>query len=283
MSQILQEELLHGKKKVCQLNNKTYIFLFSLLSYYYIIMKKKIVAVVVLISIFIFVYLNYSYSSIYNQIGEVALTSPSDFKNYSIGTSSESLTYVAIGDSLTTGVGVDSYLNSYPYLIAQKISQKNNIKVNLVPFAMPGARSIYALDNFIQPTVSLNPDIVTLFIGINDVHGNISKKEFKDNYENILKNLTQKTKAKIYVINLPYIGTQDLIKNPYKYYFNRQTQKFNNSIKDLAQKYNVNYIDLYNGFFEYNTDKTYYSLDLFHPGEKGYTLWAEILYANFSK
>lgn len=227
-------------------------------------------------------YLNHSYASIYNKIGDEALRAPSDFGNHTIGTDAKSLTYVAIGDSLSAGVGVDSYVQSFPYLFAQKISQKNTVKVNLVPSALPGARSVYVLDNLIEPAIKKNPDIITLFIGVNDVHGNISTKEFKTNYENILQKLTKETKAKIYVINLPYIGTKDLIKTPYQYYFDMRTKKFNTVIKDLASKYDVKYIDLYGGFSEQNTNKEYYASDLFHPNEKGYALWVDILYANFS-
>lgn len=227
-------------------------------------------------------YLNHSYASIYNKIGNTSLRAPSDFKNYTIGTFEKTFTYVAIGDSLTAGVGVDSYLKSYPYLLAQKLSQKYSTKINLIPFAMPGARSAYTSDNLINPTIKVNPDIVTLLIGVNDVHGNISTKEFETNYENILQKLTKETKAKIYIINIPYIGTKDLIKTPYQYYFDMRTKRFNTIIKSLASKYELEYIDLHGGFLEQDTNKEYYSLDLFHPGEKGYALWTDILYANFS-
>ena len=246
-------------------------------------MKKNILIIFIILSVITFAYLNYSYSSIYNKIGEVLLSTPSDFKNYTMGTSTKTLTYVALGDSLTVGVGVDSYMESYPYIFTEKISQKNNIKINLIPLAQSGVRSMYVLNTLIEPVIKVNPDIITLFIGVNDVHGNISVKEFKNNYEDILQRLTKETNAKIYVINLPYIGTKNLIKFPYDYYFNMQTQKFNKSIEELAQKYNTEYVDLYSGFLKHDKDEAYYSLDLFHPNKKGYALWAEILYANFSK
>lgn len=246
-------------------------------------MKKRLFSVIALIGILVFMYLDHSYTSIYNKIGDEALQTPSDFGNYAIGTFSKSLTYVAIGDSLTAGVGVDSYIKSYPYIFAEKISQKNNTKVNLIPFALSGARSAYTLDNLVEPAIKTNPDIITLFIGVNDVHGNISEKEFEDNYENILKRITQETGAKIYIINLPYIGTSELIKTPFQFYFNTQTKQFNSIIKALAQKYNVEYVDLYEGHSRYADDAAYYSADLFHPNQTGYALWADILYANFSK
>lgn len=245
-------------------------------------MKKIFFITILVVGIALLVYLNYSYGVIYKKIDDVGLQIPSDFEDFSQSIPSSSLKYVAIGDSLTAGVGVDSYLKSYPYLLSQKIAQKN-ISWNLVPFAVPGARSSYILSDIIGSVIKEGPNITTLFIGINDVHGNVSLKKFRNNYESILKKLTEETNSKIYVINLPYIGTQDLIGFPYEHYFNSRTKKYNLIIKDLAQKYDVEHIDLYEGNIKYVQDKEYYSLDLFHPNEKGYALWADIMYANFSK
>lgn len=246
-------------------------------------MKKRVLIILSITSIILFVYLNRSYAHIYQTIKNAGLRSPDQTQTYKIGNAStKSLTYVAIGDSLTSGVGVDSYTNSYPYQFAQKISQKGT-QVILKTEAVPGAKSADIINNFLNSTIEKKPDVVTLFVGINDIHGNISKTEFKNNYENILKKLTQETKADIYSIAIPYIGASQLIQFPYVYYFDMRTREFNTIIRELSEIYNVKYIDLYTQTLSVSTQNSYYASDLFHPSQVGYTLWADILYASFNQ
>lgn len=231
----------------------------------------------------ILVYAWYFHASIYWKLGNANVRQPWDMTEYTIGNGSGSqLTYAAIGDSLTAGVGVDTYLQSYPYLIAQKIGGDTN-EVFLKPFAIPGVRSVYVLNNFIEPVIAVKPDIVTLFIGINDIHGNVPAEQFRENYSQILTRLTQETDADVYVINLPYIGTKNLINLPYRYYFNWRTQQYNEIIQELATQYNVTYIDLYTSHEPNSLLNEYYAGDFFHPNAIGYNLWAESIYADFRK
>lgn len=192
------------------------------------------------------------------------------------------ITYVAIGDSLTAGVGVDSYKDSYPYLVAKHIAETQKKKVNLVPLAIPGIRSEYVAGYFIEPTIASKPDIVTLLIGTNDIHGNVPNAVFKAHYEHVLQRLTKETTAKIYVINLPYIGTKELISLPYEYYFTWKIKQYNAIIKDLATKYNLTYIDLYTAHAPESLNTAYYAGDFFHPNAVGYAQWAQTIYASIN-
>jgi lysophospholipase L1-like esterase len=246
-------------------------------------MKKRMLIIFSIACIILFIYLNRSYAHIYQTIENAHLTSSDQTHIYKIGnTFAKSLTYVAIGDSLTSGVGVDSYTDSYPYQFAQKISQKGT-QVILKTEAVPGARSIDVVNNFLDSSIEAKPDIVTLLVGVNDIHGNISAKEFKNNYETILKKLTQETKADIYSIAIPYIGAPQLIQFPYNYYFNFRTREFNTIIQDLDETYHVKYVDLYTQNRNSPIHDAYYASDLFHPSQVGYTLWADILYASFNQ
>jgi lysophospholipase L1-like esterase len=230
------------------------------------------------------VYLWYARASIYWKLGDLPIFAPSDYASYSIGPESKTpRTYVAIGDSLTAGVGVDSYVQSYPYIIATEISNEKKEGVKLVPFAIPGIRSEYVVGYFLDPVIASKPDIVTLFIGINDIHGNVPNKVFEEHYEVILQRLTKETDAEIYIVNLPYIGTKDLISAPYRYYFNWRTEQYNSIIKDLGAQYKLTYIDLYSAHTPQALDTTYYARDFFHPNALGYALWAKHIYASFNQ
>lgn len=247
-------------------------------------MKKITLSIICILLISSLVYLWYTRASIYWKLGDLPIYAPKDYTNYSLGEHSDmSLTYVAIGDSLTAGVGVDTYTQSYPYLIARDIARDQHANVQLIPFAIPGIRSEYVVGYFLEPVIATKPDIVTLFIGINDIHGNVSLQKFTERYDAILTTLTQKTTAKVYVINLPPIGTKDLIAQPYRLYFGWKTEQYNASIKDLALKYDVTYVDLASSHQPYALDNAYYARDFFHPNALGYTLWEQTIYANFHR
>lgn len=226
----------------------------------------------------------YLHASIYWKLGSANVQQPWDVTDHTIGNAlSPQLTYAAIGDSLTAGVGVDTYLESYPYLIAQKIAEDTTNTVLIKPFAIPGVRSLYVLNNFMEPVIESKPDVVTLFIGINDIHGNVLPKQFEEQYTQILIKLTQETEADVYAINLPYIGTKNLISLPYRYYFNWRTKQYNEIIQKLATQYDVTYIDLYTQHEPHSLRNEYYAGDFFHPNTVGYTLWAQFIYAGFNK
>lgn len=246
-------------------------------------MKKRIIIITIfIILVLLGIYLNRSYAHIYAKIESMGLISSEKKHTYTIGKNSKTnIVYVALGDSLTAGVGVNNYKESYPYLFSEYISKDSQII--LKPQAIPGAKTQDVIDNLLEPTIKIQPGIITILIGVNDVHSNISKEVFKNNYDLILKRLTQETSAKIYIINIPYIGSESLILPPYNFYFDNNIKDFNEVLKQFALDYKLEYIDIYSPTFQSAKHDEYYSSDLFHPSALGYAMWAKIIYDSFNK
>lgn len=241
--------------------------------------KRYLLIIIVFVAVGI--YLNRAYSYIYYKINLVGLKSPDTSQAYTINGGQKQgkvISYVALGDSLTAGVGVENYEQSYPYLLAQKMSS-GTLSVSLNDLSVPGAKTADLKNNLISSAVKIDPDVITILIGVNDIHGNISLTEFKNNYEEILQRLTTETKAKINLINIPYIGADDLMLPPYGYYFNWQTIRYNTVINALAKTYDVKYLDLYSpSLAQFQKTGVHYSADSFHPSAQGYAAWAQIIY-----
>jgi lysophospholipase L1-like esterase len=224
---------------------------------------------------------------IYYRIGAFNLQA-SDIKyrrifNEQIATSSSDIVYISFGDSLTAGVGVDNYKDSYPYLIAQKIAG-TNARVIHFDAAYPGARTGDIINFLLENAIIQKPTIVTILIGTNDVHGNVSSKLFRSNYEFIIKELKTKTSAKINVVSIPFIGTDSLFLPPFNFYYNQKTLTFNKIIEELSVQNNINYIDLTTPTRIYAAhDSSYYAVDDFHPSGLGYKYWSKIIYDNLDK
>lgn len=218
---------------------------------------------------------------IYFKMSQSNLIVPDTQRTYFMGqenTATKNILYVALGDSFTSGVGVTNYRDSLPSQLAQRMITDNTL-VTLKDFSYPGYRTEDLINNFLPQTLALQPDIITLLIGINDVHGQVGEKVFKKNYQTIVEILTKNTKAKIYLISLPFVGSDTLLLPPYNLYFEQQTVNYNKIIKQLAIDYKLDYIDIFTPTVEqFKTNGTHYSPDLFHPSAEGYRLWAQIIY-----
>jgi lysophospholipase L1-like esterase len=229
-------------------------------------------------------YLNTANNHFYHHLHTAGLPWPQNQTSYIIGDGTEKkIAYVALGDSLTSGVGAPKFEESYAYAVAKKINKPNQ-QIVLTPLSTPGFKSKDIINKYLDRAIALHPDIVTIFIGVNDTHGmSPSTKEFRYNYETIVSRLKNETSAKVYAVAIPYIGANSLIWQPYSSYYNARTKMFNKNILDLTQKYNATYIDLYTVSLPYAYKQSnYYSKDDFHPSAVGYELWAKVIARDIS-
>jgi lysophospholipase L1-like esterase len=108
----------------------------------------------------------------------------------------------------------------------------------------------------VDSVVNLQPDFVTILIGTNDLIAtisgffaritrwnkrlphNASLEWYRGNLENIVSNLQERTRAKIALLSLSVLG-EDLSSKP-----NQQVIKYNEVIKEIADKYGVNYLPI---------------------------------------
>lgn len=86
---------------------------------------------------------------------------------------------VTLGGSTTYGVGVKSYKESYPYLLQKELHEKYHLShVEVVNAGVGGYTSFENLINFQFRVLDLNPDIVYLYFGTNDVHTRLTNPKF---------------------------------------------------------------------------------------------------------
>jgi lysophospholipase L1-like esterase len=253
--------------------------------------KKKTTLVIAAILVAAgILYLNRAYSHIYSTIAAAGLTPVDNKAQYFIDATNQAnnmettnIVYSALGDSLTAGAGVDNYQESLSYVLATKLSGGEKTVI-LNNHSLPGIETAGIISDYLEPAISDDPDLVTVLIGINDIHNKVSAAHFRKNYEEILSRLKQTTKADIYLISIPFIGADSLMLPPYQALFDARTKEFNKIIKELADKYTVNYIDVYAPTVDlFKTSGDHYSRDLFHPSASGYKLWADIIYADINK
>jgi len=247
-------------------------------------MKKirLIILILAVLSIIGGVYLNRAYAFIYSKF---RLVQPPLARDYltekTLSEKSQLITYAALGDSLTSGVGASSVSSTLPAFLAEKISVERGLMVKVNNLGVPGATSFDLLTGQVLDAAQYDPEIITLFIGTNDMHNFVPLEKFKSNLLTAIGALQQSTKAEIYLINLPYLGAKDLILSPYDWYFEAELKKYNAVISEAAQATGVRLIDLYSASEKpLKADLSLYCPDHFHPSDRGYALWADLIYGN---
>jgi lysophospholipase L1-like esterase len=196
------------------------------------------------------------------------------------GKGKKSVKYIALGDSLTYGFGGSNYKGTFPYILSQKLLKKYR-KVEIINLAICGARIEDLLYKQIPESVRLKPNFITILIGTNDVHNFTKIEKFRNILKNIIDQLKKKTDAQILIINIPYLITEYMTFPAYNLFMDLRIKKFNRVIEETANLKKVKYFDLYLHSKDYfKKGSSFYSSDWFHPSNKGYILWGNLIDLN---
>lgn len=218
-----------------------------------------------------------SYAHFFNYLKTHHL-SPVSQKIYNFGNrEAGELNYVLLGDSLMDGVGNTDPGSTLPAIIAGHL-QNQQKSGTVIKLAQAGATTQDVLNNQVPEAIDIYPDYILIMIGTNDVHNPISDWQFKKNYEQLIDSLNNKTRAKITIINIPYIGSSEILLTPWNTILDWRIQRFNNIIQTIADKRQIKVIDLYTPTKnQFINPSDLYSIDQFHPSDKGYRLWSDTI------
>nr|WP_237648659.1 SGNH/GDSL hydrolase family protein [Sediminibacillus terrae] len=199
------------------------------------------------------------------------------------------LDIVAIGDSLTQGVGDTSHNGGYVGILGNTLNDDGQQKVDIVNYGKRGNRSDQLLKRLDQTEIKNSieeADIVLVTIGANDI-----MKVVKNNFTNLEYEPFVKEQAN-YMVRLRKIFDKMLelnpdatiyligFYNPFENYFSDVEQlgqiidDWNGTGSTVALEYEqVNYIPTKDLFASTDQDLLYE--DNFHPNNTGYKLIAE--------
>ena len=189
--------------------------------------------------------------------------------------------YVALGDS--TGYGMGSKEGGYVKRLFDRIDARrpNSTLQNL---CVSGATTDDLIRGQLERAVSLNPDLVTVGIGINDVGHGLTLEQFSKNYETILSTLKEKTHAQIVVTNIPDVSSAPRIPDSMRSTYQRQIDQFCKRLVEIAERHGVTIFDIYTiTKDELPSHPEYFSNDGFHPSDEGYELWATQMWPTVAK
>jgi lysophospholipase L1-like esterase len=196
---------------------------------------------------------------------------------YSPASAQTTIRYVALGDSYTIGTGALPN-ESWPVLMARQLQEKD-IPIELIAnLGRNGWTTKNLIDDQIPVVRKMQPDFVTVLIGVNDFAQKVELSVFQNNVVVILDELLgiMKDAKKILVITIPDFSVTPV---GHEYSNGRDISKgileFNEIILKQTKVRGLKVVDLYPLSKKMEQDHTLIATDGLHPSAKGYALWAK--------
>ncbi|MYL54396.1 hypothetical protein GLW08_13765 [Pontibacillus yanchengensis] len=202
----------------------------------------------------------------------------------------ENLDIVALGDSLTEGVGDSTNNGGYVGIVESTLQEnKNNVEINIKNFGKRGNRTDQLLKRLEEEKISSSieeSDLILITIGANDIMKVVKKNatnlnyqafvQEQNNYRNHLQDIFTTIRNKNEDASIYLIG----LYNPFNQYFSNIPEleqiiyDWNRISKEVvSENEGVQFIPI-KDLFE-NPTQPLYSEDNFHPNENGYKLMAK--------
>lgn len=184
-----------------------------------------------------------------------------------------SLVYVAAGDSTGVGVGASNNNSTYTYQIAQKLAETS--QVSFYNVAVSGAKTEDVINIQLDQIITLQPDIITLSVGANDITHLRTDQTTINNLNKAITILTSKTKAQIYIANMPILKDAPLLPRLFRLILEVKARKINASLEKLSSD-RVKIVPIHDfGWDKFPDIKITFAKDQFHPSDIGYQNWTE--------
>ncbi|WP_082590916.1 SGNH/GDSL hydrolase family protein [Agromyces sp. Soil535] len=173
------------------------------------------------------------------------------------------LLYVAIGDSAAQGIGASRPDRSYVGVLADEIRSVTGCTVRVVNLSVSGATVDLAVQDQLPRFVKLRPDIMTVAIGANDIAG-WDPAAFERGIRTTYAALPQHA----LVADLPF------------FYFphnERRVAVANRIVRRVAAEHGLTVVPLHATTKHQGISGilTQFAIDLFHPNDHGYRVWAD--------
>ncbi|MDQ3681330.1 MAG: SGNH/GDSL hydrolase family protein [Actinomycetota bacterium] len=189
------------------------------------------------------------------------------------------LRMVWLGDSTAAGVGASDPDRSLPLQVAAGLGRP----VEVVVLARSGARLGDVLDDQLPRVAALDPDVVVVSIGANDVVHLTTKSRFTSRYRRLLDQLRPSvtgpsvTGPSVVVLGIPDMGAPPRFAQPLRAVAGWRGRALDHGIREaVAGRSEVRHVDIAGrtGPGMRRDPDRYFALDRYHPNEAGYGLWA---------
>jgi acyl-CoA thioesterase I len=182
------------------------------------------------------------------------------------------LTYVAIGASDAVGVGArDPETEGW----VPRFGARLGPNVRVVNLGVSGSTLGQALDEQVGPAVDARPDVVTVWLAVNDLNARVPLERYAAELDTMLAQLDS-THARVLVGNVPDLGRLAAYRGIDPTPLQAEVDRWNDVIAGTTARHGATLVDLYARWQEVAEHPEYLSADGFHPSSEGYQALAEV-------
>jgi lysophospholipase L1-like esterase len=191
--------------------------------------------------------------------------------------------YLALGDSYTIGELVN-YNDNFPSQLVSILNEKGiEIKLDKL-IAITGWTTDELSLAIAKEKPSLDYDLVTLLVGVNNQYRSRSLEEYEWQFYALLCQAILYAKGiaqHVIVLSIPDWGLTPFNTEKDKIETSNQIDAFNKINKEITTSLGCKYIDVTTSTREHATDETYLAEDKLHYSKEEYKVWAEKIVLNF--
>jgi lysophospholipase L1-like esterase len=179
--------------------------------------------------------------------------------------------YVAVGDSLSEGLGdplPGGSLRGWASLFAEHVRQVAP-QLQFTNLAVRGHRTRDAIHRQLPAALAVQPDLVTVFIGGNDVllDLRLDRARFADEFDRLVAPLSRPDVTPV-LATLPDLTACSALLPPLRGQVRRRVETVNELIRDAARRYDTMLLDAWS---EPRTrEHAFWSFDRIHPSAEGH-------------
>src|SRR5712692_8900161 len=182
------------------------------------------------------------------------------------------LTYVAIGASDAVGVGAEDPVTEG---WVPRLGARLGTEARVVNLGVSGSTLTQALDEQLGPALDAQPDIVTVWLAVNDLNARVSLERYAADLDTLLGRLDA-THARVLVGNVPDLGGLAAYRGIDPGPLKTEVDRWNRAIADTTARHGDTLVDLYSTWQDVAQHPEYLSADGFHPSSDGYQALADV-------
>lgn len=192
---------------------------------------------------------------------------------------SNSISYLALGDSYTIGEGVAEN-QRWPVLLVQKLEEANIDVEKLEIIARTGWTTGKLQEAINSKDFDESFDLVSLLIGVNNQYQGRSLEEFKKEFFELLKTATELAggrKENVFVLSIPDYSVTPFAQGSKTKKIAEEIRAFNSAKEEIAKQYGVGFFNITPISQKAKDDPELLAPDGLHPSGKMYSQWVELI------
>lgn len=179
--------------------------------------------------------------------------------------------YLALGDSYTIGTGASDAAHAWPSIIARRLGAE------LTNPAVNGYTTLDLIREELPCVDRVNPDLVTVLIGVNDLVQGRSHEQYRKSLRMIYDAVAERRVVAVSIPTWSYVpaaadfGGKDHVE--------RMTDIFNDVAREEAESNGFRWVDLAAASTSGIGSEGWLASDRLHPGDAQYAEWAHVIWA----